>query len=170
ATNPFKTTTSVDMQIDENAPSINIHGGAEAPSAKPRNTVPEATPAGGSANGDTNGEAKDGDDDLNGHGEARDAMRADGGDEEKEEEGSGVEDLGEGHDGEEKLGDDEGEDEYTVEKILDDGEDDDGNKLYLIKWLGYPDSENTWEPMENIPEDLITEYESKKKKTKPKKS
>lgn len=28
-----------------------------------------------------------------------------------------------------------------------------GNIRYLIKWLGYPESENTWEPKNNLEED-----------------
>ena len=41
------------------------------------------------------------------------------------------------------------EDEYEVEAIL-------NAKMirrkfkYLVKWKGYPDSENSWEPLENI--------------------
>lgn len=33
---------------------------------------------------------------------------------------------------------------YTVEKIVD------KRPMYFIKWLGYPNSENTWEPIENL--------------------
>ena len=36
--------------------------------------------------------------------------------------------------------------EYVVEKIIDYNKEE--NK-YLIKWHGYADSENTWEPVEN---------------------
>ena len=39
----------------------------------------------------------------------------------------------------------EEEDNFEVEKILEQ----DGQR-YLIKWKGYPDSENTWEPKTNL--------------------
>lgn len=52
------------------------------------------------------------------------------------------------------------EEEYVVEKVVDKKILDDGGILYLIKWEGYPDSENTWEPKENITsKTLIAQYE-----------
>lgn len=60
----------------------------------------------------------------------------------------------------------EPEEEYTVEKILDKrlrG----GKTEYLIKWEGYPDSENTWEPEDNLDcPDLIQGFEEKSKQKK----
>jgi len=60
----------------------------------------------------------------------------------------------------------EPEEEYTVEKILDKrirG----GKTEYLIKWEGYPDSENTWEPEDNLDcPDLISGFEEKTKQKK----
>jgi len=52
------------------------------------------------------------------------------------------------------------EEEYVVEKVVDKKILDDGGILYLIKWEGYPDSDNTWEPKENITsKTLIAQYE-----------
>ena len=54
----------------------------------------------------------------------------------------------------------ENEEEYIVEKILDKRYDLDGKVDYLIKWKGYDNSNNTWEPVENIfCNDLIEEFE-----------
>merc|ERR1712042_151974 len=71
---------------------------------------------------------------------------------------------GRGSDGEEE------EEEYSVEKILDKRTK--GGKVeYLIKWEGYPDSENTWEPQDNLDcPDIISAFEAKRgKKDDPKK-
>ena len=52
------------------------------------------------------------------------------------------------------------EEEYIVEKILDKRYDLNGKVDYLIKWKGYDNSNNTWEPIENIfCNDLIEEFE-----------
>ncbi len=49
---------------------------------------------------------------------------------------------------------------FEVEKILDKKKD--GRKIfYLIKWLGFSDSENTWEPVSNLKNirNMIKEFE-----------
>lgn len=58
------------------------------------------------------------------------------------------------------------EEEYVVEKVV-------GKKTvkgkvhYLLKWKGYPNSDNTWEPVANVDcPDLIAEYEDFLKKQK----
>ena len=38
--------------------------------------------------------------------------------------------------------------------------------LYLVKWAGYPDSDNTWEPIDNISEDLVHSYEQENRRKK----
>ena len=60
-----------------------------------------------------------------------------------------------------------GEPEYKVEKILDKRSCDQGHKMkYLIKWKGYPTSDNSWVKEEDIhmPE-LIVELEQWRNKT-----
>ena len=44
---------------------------------------------------------------------------------------------------------------YNVEEIVDGPNERDE---FFIKWEGYPDSENTWEPHENLPDDMVEEY------------
>lgn len=62
------------------------------------------------------------------------------------------------------------EDVYDVEAIVGDRIVK-GRKQYLIKWLGYPSSQNTWEYEDNIfSEDLKEKYEASKKKPKKAKS
>jgi hypothetical protein len=61
----------------------------------------------------------------------------------------------------------DGEEEYKVEKILDMKQKGRGRKMhYLIKWKGYPTSDNSWEPAENVQaKDLIKEYKEEQRKT-----
>ncbi len=58
----------------------------------------------------------------------------------------------------------EGEQEFEVEKILDVQPRGRGRKMhFLVKWKGYPTSDNSWEPRENLHVDrLIAEYNKKK--------
>ena len=55
--------------------------------------------------------------------------------------------------------------EFVVEKVKRKKIGNGGQELYLIKWAGYSDSENTWEPREylNCPK-LIAKYEKRVKK------
>jgi len=53
------------------------------------------------------------------------------------------------------------EEEYTVERIVSKRMGPNGAE-YLLKWKGYGEEDNTWEPRENLDcEDLIQEYEKK---------
>ena len=58
----------------------------------------------------------------------------------------------------------EGEQEFEVEKILDAQPRGQGRKMHFqVKWKGYPTSDNSWEPRENLHADrLIMEYNKKK--------
>ena len=51
---------------------------------------------------------------------------------------------------------------YEVEKIVDKRTNIYGLVEYLVKWKGYPSSDNTWEPKKNLKrlEHLIKEYEN----------
>jgi len=58
--------------------------------------------------------------------------------------------------------DSDSEDFFTVEKIIDKKKE--GKKLfYLVKWEGYPEEQNTWEPVANLSnvKDLVKEFEKK---------
>lgn len=48
-------------------------------------------------------------------------------------------------------------DYYEVEKIIK-CRAKKGKRLYLIKWKNFPSTSNSWEPEENLTEDLVAEY------------
>lgn len=55
------------------------------------------------------------------------------------------------------------EEEFVVDRLL--KKKGTGNETrYLVKWVGYDSSENTWEPEENLPFELIKEFEKSHKK------
>jgi hypothetical protein len=64
----------------------------------------------------------------------------------------------------------DGEEEYEVEKILEEKPRGKGRKMhYLVKWKGYPTSDNSWEPRENVhAEELIKEFQARKRTNKDK--
>lgn len=51
--------------------------------------------------------------------------------------------------------------EYEVEAIVD-SKVKNGKRYYLVKWVGWPESDNTWEPEINLSnaDDLITTFDT----------
>ena len=66
-----------------------------------------------------------------------------------------------------RLRDDEAVPEvFIVEKIVDRRHGPSGRVEYYLKWKNYPDSENTWEPEDNLDcPDLIEEFERKRRQS-----
>jgi hypothetical protein len=48
--------------------------------------------------------------------------------------------------------------QYAVDHILAEKEEEPGQKLYLVKWTGYPESRCTWEPETNLMQTTIEQW------------
>jgi hypothetical protein len=57
----------------------------------------------------------------------------------------------------------ETDDEFVIERLISHGEAEDGKKLIRVRWAGYSNNDDTWEPAENIPHQLIRRYAKRKK-------
>jgi hypothetical protein len=69
-------------------------------------------------------------------------------------------------DSDEEEDEKEEDEDYEVERILE--KKGTGKRLrYLVKWIGWPEEDNTWEPVENLTnaKDLISAFEEKLKAT-----
>ena len=63
----------------------------------------------------------------------------------------------------------EGEEEYVVERIVDKRTSKSGKVEYFLKWKGYGEEDNTWEPKENVScKDMIDDFEKKLREKKAK--
>merc|ERR1712080_213914 len=68
---------------------------------------------------------------------------------------------------EEGKEEEEEEEEYIVEKILNHRFTKKGKLEYFLKWKGFDDADNTWEPAENLNcQDLVEIYEAEREKKK----
>merc|ERR1712080_35037 len=68
---------------------------------------------------------------------------------------------------EEEEKEEEEEEEYIVEKILNHRFTKKGKLEYFLKWKGFDDADNTWEPAENLNcQDLVEIYEAEREKKK----
>jgi hypothetical protein len=55
--------------------------------------------------------------------------------------------------------------EYEIEQILQVkfAKGRNPKKLYLVKWKGYSDDENTWEPESNLDKSIVIQFEKAQK-------
>lgn len=60
----------------------------------------------------------------------------------------------------------DGETEYEVEAILDEGINDDGQRMYLVKWKGYDSASNSWQPASDLThcDEVLKKWEEYKEK------
>ena len=55
------------------------------------------------------------------------------------------------------------DDDFFVIESVAEIKEEDGKSMFLVKWVGYPNEENTWEPKENIPGFIQKYYEDRSK-------
>jgi hypothetical protein len=48
--------------------------------------------------------------------------------------------------------------EYVVERLVDDNENADGMRQYRVRWMGYSEADDTWEPEASIPRHFVRRY------------